>query len=488
MSFITVDLKSLSEFEDLDASEYAGLEEVEVNIPILSDAEYKVTAIKNYKMCLHGKSKPKEVPTYYPYSTSRDASIPRGTNRFPRSYMLATFLMTSFNLNMSTSFRVIKLLNSFNKRALDRSIVYKDNHLNLKKVPINIRAIFDNTKVITDKYATINACVIVKNELLKEMSRFIKVVNNLAPSAYSGNNTQPIYRNLMSIPRDEFLQMSATSRLRILSQTVQIKNNTLRVALNIKKDIGNLGREYHLLANIPRDDRAKISALYGYDFESALQVIVLAIMQDINSSIKIGITQNFVQNKNDVRQYVVDILGVNMDLAKKVITAAYQGGGLGSVHNMIGHVLTIIQKEGMKDLYEETKIIIIELLKISDTSFIASNSVLGSHFTAARWYASKRTATRWELTKDFTYADYQAYVTKYSKAKAFKFAKSYMFYLWTYFEGEARKILATHLKQPISLHDAVYTQDKVSFNAMNVAIVEAEILQKIGIPLKLGPA
>jgi len=292
----------------------------------------------------------------------------------------------------------------------------------------------------------------------------------------------------MSIPRDEFLQMSATSRLRILSQTVQIKNNTLRVALNIKKDIGNLGREYHLLANIPRDDRAKISALYGYDFESALQTIVLAVLNEVNPSFYLGITDNFVQNKQAVRQYVVDTLGVNMEKAKKIITAAYQGGSLNSIPNITGALLTNDQKAGMEGLYGETKVIIHELLKVSSATFVPSQSTLGLHMTAACWYAAKKTRQKYELTQDFTLKYYDDYVKNYTKAKAYKFVKSYMFYLWTYFEGEARKILATHLKQPISLHDAVYTQDKVSFNAMNVAIVEAEILQKIGIPLKLGKA
>ena len=488
MSFITVDLKSLSEFEDLDASEYADLEEVEVNIPTLSDAEYKATAIKNYKTCLQGKSKPKEVPTYYPYSTSRDASIARSTNIFPRSYMLATFLMTSFNLNMSTSFKVIRLLNSFNKRAHDRSIVYRVNHLDLKKVHVNIRAIFDNTQVITSDFATIDACVIVDGELLKVMDRFIKVVNNLAPSTYSGNNIQPTYRNLMSIPTNEFLQMSPTSRLRILSQTVRIKSNILSVALNIKKDIGNLGREYHLLANIPRDDRAKITKLYGYDFESALQTIVLAILNELNPSLNLSITDNFVKNKNNVRKYVVDLLGVNMEKAKKIITAAYQGGSLNSIPNITGASLTNDQKAGMKDLYDETQIIIYELLKVSSSSFLPSQSTLGLHMKAARWYATKRTRHKYELTQDFTLKYYDDYVKNYTKAKAYKFVKSYMFYLWTYFEGEARKILANHLKQSISLHDAVYTQDKSSFNALVVSDIENEIYSKIGVDLKLGPA
>ena len=177
-----------------------------------------------------------------------------------------------------------------------------------------------------------------------------------------------------------------------------------------------------------------------------------------------------------------------MEMAKKIITAAYQGGGLNSIAKMIKRGLSKEEREGMEDLYLETKQIILELLKVSSSIFKAPNSVLGSHFSAAKWYASHRTSAKHELVNPFDYRYYEDYIAKYSEAKAFKFAKSYMFYLWTYFEGEARKIVESHLKQPISLHDAVYTQDKASFDQLDVKAVEAEILQKIGIPLKLGKA
>lgn len=487
MPLLKVDLASVRESDANNPDVSEPPQNTAPDIPSLSPAQYKAKLLECFTKCINSSNTSKQVPVYYNYHT-RSTTTPRSESKFPPSYMLSSFLMVAFNLGMTEAKKVTSLLNAFNKRALDRTIVYREKPVNLSKYPVNVHSLFDNTTVITDKFMTIEACIVKDEAILQELNLFTELVNNLAISDHSKSKTITIYKPLIQIPVSEFLSMSATSRLSILSRTVNIKRNILNVALNIKQDIGNLGREYHLLANVPRPDRAKISNLYGYDFESALQVIVLAIMKEVNTQVSISITENFVKNKAEVRQYVVDILDVNMDLAKKIITAAYQGGGIRSIPQMIGSALNKNQIEGMKDLYVETKQIILELLKISSSSFTNSDTVLGKHFIAARWYASKRTSIKWELVADFNYEYYLEYEKKYNKVKAFKFAKSYMFYLWTYFEGEARKILATHLKQPISLHDAVYTQDKDSFDKMVVKDVEDEILQKIGIPLRLGKA
>ena len=456
-------------------------------IPTMTDDEYRDETLVNFKKCLNRKAASTSVPSYYDYK-NKAITVPRGITDFPPSYMLAAFLMTSFNLIMTDSFKVVKTLNTFNKRDLNRLIVYREGYIDFSKVHVNIKHIFKNTTVMTDKYMKIDACVIVEDELLKEMQRFIQVVNNLAPQDYVTSKTLPRYKNQMKIKSSDFLLMSPVSRLRILAQTVTIKRNELNVSLNIKKEIGNLGREYHLLTNIPRDDRGKISNLYGYDFESALQTIVFAILNEVNPSLNLSVTKYFVENKVAVRQHVVDALGVDMEKTKKIITAAYQGGSLGRISEIIGYKLNTDQKEAMKGLYDETKPIMEELLKVSSKSFVAPNTTLGSHFTAARWYASKRTSTKREIPVDFTLEYYQVYLKKYGANKASKFAKSYMFYLWTYFEGEARKVVQGHLRQPISLHDAVYTQDKSSFDSLNISKVENEIYTKIGIKLKLGEA
>lgn len=483
MSFLKVDTESVLRSSESDYS--IGISEPD--IPILSDTEYKAKAIHSFSKCINSKQKSEPVPTYYSYS-SRITTKPKGFSKFPPSYMLASFFMTSFNLNMTTAFKAIKTFNPFDKRALDRTIVYREGHIDITKIPANIRHVFNNTTVINDKYSKVDACIIIEDDLLKEMNRFIKVVNNLAPQQYAGVKSLPIYKPLITLSTNDFLSMSPTSRIRILSQTIKVKRNKLQVAINVKRDIGNLGREYHILTNIPRTDRAKITNLYGYDFESALQTILLAILQEVNPSLPLTVTQNYVKNKNAVRQYVVDTLGVDKEKAKKIITAAYQGGSIGGIPKIIGSKISTIQRKGMKGLYDETVVIMKELLKVSAKSYTAPLSTLGSHFKAARWYASKRTSIKWELTQDFTYEYYNKFIEQYGLAKASKYKKSYMFYFWTYFEGEARKILQNHLKQDITLHDAVYTQDEPSFKAMVVSDVEDEIYNKIGINLKLGKA
>ncbi len=479
MAFIKVNQESVVKGEYFE----------EAYIPVLTDLEYKSKVIESLKKCLNSKNEPKQVHIYYSYS-SRVTLTPKDTSNFPPSYMLATFFMSSFNLKMTESFNAIRMLNAFTKKALDRSIIYRENHIDLSKVPVNIRDIFDNTKVVTDKYATIDACVILDDKLLEEMGKFINIINNVTPQGYidKAQKILPRYKPLMTIESKDFLAMSTISRLRILSQVVNVKRHKLNVSLNIQRDIGNLGREYHLLTNLARTDRNIITNLDGYDFESALQTIVLAILKSVNSTISLNVTDHFVKNKVEVREYVVKKLGVKMDIAKKIITAAYQGGGLKGISKIVGFRLAKEQNKDMEGLYAETKMIIEELLKISSNAFVVPPSTLGTHFHAARWYASNRTSIKWKLTDDFTLEFYDKYVKKFGEVEAYKFAKSYMFYLWTYFEGEARKIVEGHLKQPISLHDAVYTQDKSSFDSLNVSKIEAEIYTKIGIKLKLGAA
>lgn len=484
MAFITVDKAKLVSSKEED---YA--DQVEVDIPELSDSQYQEELLNNFKKCLSSKNKPTQVDTYHNYSPSKPRLAPRGKTNFPSSYMSASFFMTAFNLKMTESFKVISTINSFNKRGLDRSIVYRDKPLDPYKVPVNVRDLFNNTTVTTENNTSLEACIIQEDKLLEEMKRFLTQINDISPNDYTEANVKlPVYKPLIKIQVDDFLKMSTGSRLRILGRTVNVYRNVLSVSLNIKKEIGNLGREYHLFVNVPRPDRAKISNLYGYDFESALQTIVLAILRDIAPKQKFGITANFVANKNDVRKHVVDVLGVDIDTAKRIITAAYQGGGINGMSEIVGYRLLKSQKEDMDGLHTETKSIINELIKISSNSFKPSDSTIASHYKAAHWYASKRTKQRWEMTQDFSLEFYEQYRDEYGKSKAFKYAKSYMFYLWTYFEGEARKIVQQHLKQPITLHDAVYTQNKASYDAMVVKTVEDEIEQKLGIPLKLGKA
>ena len=483
MPFLKVDPESVVESE----SKFSIRDELD--LPELSDKEYKEKLLGNFKHCINASNSTIQVDTYYDYK-SRITLKPKGTSKFPPSFMLLSFLMTSFNLGMTKAKKVATSINACNKRAFDRSIIYREGHIDLNKVPINARHLFENTTVVSDKYMTVEACVIQESVILQELHRFLSIVNNLAAKDYAKNKSFPRYKPLINIPVNELLSMSVTSRLKFLANTVNITRDVANVALNIKKDIGNLGREYHLIANTPRPDRAKISSFYGYDFESALQVIVLQILKEINPKFlkTNNVTNTFVMNKVSVRQYVVDTLGVDMEMAKKIITAAYQGAGLNSISTMVGFGISKEQREGMEGLYTETKQIILELLKISSSTFIVPSSVLGSHFVAAKWYAAHRTSVKHDLVNPFDYTYYEGYIAKYTEAKAFKFAKSYMFYLWTYFEGEARKIVASHLKQAISLHDAVYTQDKASFDQLNVQTVEDEILYKIGIPLKLGEA
>jgi len=449
--------------------------------------------IANFESAINSKTlqgKAKVMNVYYSYGSRITTDIREQKIASP-SYVLSSFLMSTFLITLTEANTLTQLLNTFIVRDYNRKLLYRKGHLNFNKYPKSTHQLFINTTVKEeDTNNDIPACLINHGYFRDVIKSFLMKINNVSPTTYSKRGKLPVSKPTISISVRDLMKMSTVSQLRILSHTVNVKRMVLNVALNIQKDIGNLGREYHLLTSIPRVDRAKISNLYGYDFESALQVIVLAILKEVKPNLALPITSHFVKNKKEVRQHVVDTLAVPMDIAKKVITASYQGGGLKGVPNLIGiKKLSENQKFGMEKLYIETKLVINELLEISSFSFKAPDSVLGKHFKAARWYASKRTVKKYELLHDdFTLELYEKFIKKYGTKKAFNFAKSYMFYLWTYFEGEARKILSSHLKQPITLHDAVYTQDKGSFDQVLLDSIEKEIFNKIGIPLKLAKA
>ena len=72
--------------------------------------------------------------------------------------------------------------------------------MKLNRVHANIRHIFNNTELINDKYIKVKACVIVEDNLLKEMDRFVKASNYLVRKDYVASNvTLPIYKPLMNI-------------------------------------------------------------------------------------------------------------------------------------------------------------------------------------------------------------------------------------------------------------------------------------------------
>ena len=114
MSFLKVEPDSVASSDDV-------IEESDVfDIPVLSEQEYKAKVLETFTKCLNSKNTVNQVPIYYPYSPSRITTTPRSKSNFPPPYMAASFLMTSFNMNMTTAFKTISVLNSFDKRTSDR--------------------------------------------------------------------------------------------------------------------------------------------------------------------------------------------------------------------------------------------------------------------------------------------------------------------------------------------------------------------------------
>lgn len=272
--------------------------------------------------------------------------------------------------------------------------------------------------------------------------------------------------------KDQYLQvhlgtyskMSTYTQLHLLRNLAYIEHYTLYIKMQHKQDIGNNGRRYNMMDEIPRTDRILIK-LYGVDMESALQTIVYTKVKKIDQSIDLPFTKYYIDNKKQVRDEVSRQLDWSIDRTKREITAIYQG----RVFNT--------KKEGHKELEH----IFLESDKIRTTIF----TTIGDG-TQETKYASRKTIEK--ILEDYKIEDALKNYSKLNEKDQRNIRNTYMFYWWTYFEREIQNIIAKELKYPKTLHDAVYTQDEDNFNKLDIKKLEEEILNKTDIPMKLGIA
>ena len=287
-----------------------------------------------------------------------------------------------------------------------------------------------------------------------------------------------------------FKLMGIQSQITILKNLIEVSpSEGIAVKKNTKQEIANYGRQYNTMNEIYNLDRQWMIGenLFGLDMESAIQVILYELVSRVNllepsKKIELLITERFIQNKAEVREEVAELMDfrfdentLNIPKAKMTITAIYQG----MRWNKSMSVLT--------PYFNEAQQIMEQIMRYT---YLEPKS-------DATKYARLRTNMR--LDEEKMDCKVQNYYDKHktginkgkwklSKKQRNQIRKSFTFFTWTWYERQIQDIMTKYVKNPITLHDGIYTQSRGEFTWLRKQLsrIESDILLQTEIPMKLG--
>lgn len=415
---------------------------------ILDDSDYKRSNSKN----------PKYINKY-----RNDRFAPTEKVKRIREHHLIELLVAKYNLNIKTSLLLDKALgNVTEKNEEDGTRYAKDTSGSYSKLNETIQKQFFEEFIYVDE--TNKKCIGYKvlnsNDISKTLNNYILELEYEDKPSNADNNVE----QYLQIKAYDYSNMSVYSKLHILKNLDYVEKSVLFVKMQHKQDIGNNGRRYNILNEIPRDDRKKISNLYGVDMESALQVIVYTKVKELDPTIELPFTKYYINNKKQIREEISQQLKWEIERTKKEITAIYQG--------------RMFTKK--KEEHQELEKIFIERDLIRELIFQTQTD----KESKATKYAKVRTKEKIE-SKDKIKDAFNNY-SKLNQIQQMNVRNTYMFFWWTYFEREAQNIIAKEFKYPKTLHDAVYTQREEEISGLDIIALEDEIFKHTKIPIKLS--
>lgn len=398
-------------------------------------------------------------PNYIPKYRDGNFNVKDKMKRVDSPYFIE-FLMLKLGLDCSTAIILGKCLNQIRIKDESDGSRYSDStDGSFVKLPNVLRRMF--FKRFEYKTSSGKICIgykVVDNSPIDTLlGSYIVELDSFIPESYNKN-----LNHYLHISVSDYLRMSLYSKLHLLRNVVFASSFNLYIKMNHKQEFGNLGRRYNTLNEIAREDRKLISGLWGVDMESAIQTILLTKVSD---STILPFTEHYTINKHIVRKEVSEMMNWTIDKTKMEITAIYQGR-----------------------VYNETKYApLLEVFEERDeiAKFII-DLVLSNPNNEVSKYASKRTNQKLSensFTKKYKVSDYPK--IKKDRIK-FEISKKVMFFYWTYFERLAQNIIASKFKYPLTLHDAVYTQNFSEFENLDITTIETEIFESIGIPIRLS--
>ena len=185
---------------------------------------------------------------------------------------------------------------------------------------------------------------------------------------------------------------------------------------------------------------------------TALQTILLH-----DTGLDLPFTKLLTTDKHKARKEVKELMGYDtIEQAKTEITAIYQGRKFNDK-----------KYKPLKHIFDERD----KIAEIVITDKRDSKRVK---------YATLRTETKHNNLKVSDYHN-----EKILQRDRFNILKSYMFFYWTYKERQIQDIISKRFNRPITLHDAVYTQDKVEMDNLDIDSIKEEIHRDLGLKIDL---
>ncbi|SMP87548.1 hypothetical protein SAMN06313540_1129 [Epsilonproteobacteria bacterium SCGC AD-308-E02] len=275
------------------------------------------------------------------------------------------------------------------------------------------------------------------------------------------NSEQYVRMNITDISK-----MSLCAQTHLLKNLVYVKDFILYVRPQHKQEIGNQGRRYNILNEIARDDRQYISELGGADIATALQTILIADMKRIAPDAELPLTQRLINDKKAYRAEIAETMGytnkngtLDITRAKMEITAIYQGRWYKKYFYP------------MKTIFDERDTISKAVIRLR----------LTEKKTKRIKYATSRTETKMAEKFGKEYTTYEKGDDNYKT----DYRNTFLFFYWTYMERKIQNIVARVFKSPITLHDAVYTQNKEEYDMMNIERIQKQIKEELDLNIKI---
>jgi len=408
--------------------------------------------------------------------------LPHFYHSDPRSYPDKTFLQfdsgyldvfinwfyfraSTYSIPESINFR--KFINTMLERTLVNNIPVSTKQLSYNKLPERLQNMFIKFmgQTVSDSQKSINnqlgevVCYRLEDESLKiGLILFVEMLNSLNHNFYYTSNSAKD----LQVDVSALKNMTVLTILKLLKRLRNVSGGVMYINYFQKDEIALFGRSYHTLMMIPKEDRKFIN-IYGIDMDSALQTIVYYMLPSIQD--KLTWTKHYIDNKSSVRIEVDALLEPHESIhddSKVMITACYQG----RLPNKTTGAL-------LPELFKET-----ELIRDAVWS-MRKDKTLVMKFAVRRMKDEFGS----EYKKYLRYLNHDKYTTSSSDLHDMK--TRLLFFWWTYYEGEIRRLMATPLSNPVDFHDAIYTQDEEEFIDYDIDAMESDIYKEFGIKMKL---
>ena len=448
------------------------------------------------------------IPSRYKKGIYKFLSRPeRDTTLFSEGLVETMLLGFIYQGNMNEIGRVLHLrgfLNTFSSSTevddteyLDAGLFdgqrYSENTGMYLQLDEDVKSLFTKHKIEVHEYTRDNQIISTKTSFVYSLrinlEGMLKIFLPIGVLSCNGNK-----KDTLKVKFSELYKMSGLSQLTLLNRTTVIdaKKEIIYVKLHTKSEIGFFGREYNTLSLLPRFDRAHIKSLLGYDMEAAMQSIFVRLLPEL----ELPFANYYIKNKRLVRQKAYDIYvklnphlptktkedkGLIMDRVKMELTAIFQGRPFGKADEF-----HIFLEDEYKIFTERDLITTAICQRHNDNSDeIRYAKVRTKDKAKSRSTSKLRRMFPKGYKVDFKELAEEIEVVDGRVNAANKLRKTFIFFYWTYYEKVIQDAMKTLMEEPISLHDAVYTQ---SGSLPLKSKVEKQIRLLTGFPMKLGKA